>query len=207
MKISGILAVLLTTVLMADLAYFERDVNVAQLVQCKAFFKAENDVKTIYLLNGQKLEFKDEFLNNDKEYKILLYTLKGCFFKEKYLIYSDFMPDSEAYHAVDLRNGNEIELDGMPHLSPNQHYFVTEADESRRLSVYTLSDERILKVFFHRFPEHCVVQHPLWLDDQSLHFEVECDGLFDGDTNTTKAGTKETLKLIQKNLQWEIQQP
>jgi len=207
MKTSGILAVLLMTVLMADLAYFERDVNVAQLAQCKAFFKAENDVKTIYLLNGEKLEFKDEFLNNDKEYKILLYTLKGCFFKEKYLIYSDFMPDSEAYHAIDLRNGNEIELDGMPHLSPNQHYFVTEADESRLLSVYTLSEERIVKVFFHRVPEHCVVQHTLWLDDQSLSFEVECDGLFDSDTNTTKAGTKETLKLIQKNLQWEIKQP
>lgn len=207
MKTSGILALLLMTVLMADLAYFERDVNVAQLAQCKAFFKAENDVKTIYLLNGEKLEFKDEFLNNDKEYKILLYTLKGCFFKEKYLIYSDFMPDSEAYHAIDLRNGNEIELDGMPHLSPNQHYFVTEADESRLLSVYTLSEERIVKVFFHRVPEHCVVQHTLWLDDQSLSFEVECDGLFDSDTNTTKAGTKETLKLIQKNLQWEIKQP
>ena len=83
MKIYGILAVFFVTVLMADLAYFERDVNVAQLAQCKAFFKAENDVKTIYLLNGEKLEFKDEFLNNDKEYKILLYTLKGCFFKEK----------------------------------------------------------------------------------------------------------------------------
>ena len=207
MKLYGILTVFLVTVLMADLDYFERDVNVAQLAQCKAFFKAENDVKTIYLLNGQKLELKDEFLNDDKEYKVLLYTLKGCFFKEKYLIYSDFMPDSEVYHAVDLRNGNEIELDGMPHLSPNQHLFVTEADESRRLSVYTLSEERIVKVFFHRVPEHCVVQNTLWLDDQSLRFEVECDGVFERDTNTTKAGTKETLKLIQKNLQWEIKQP
>lgn len=206
MKRYGFLALLLATYVMADLDYFERDVNVAQLAQCRAFFTATNDVKTIHLMNGEKLEFKDEYLGNDKEYKTLLYTLKGCFFREKYLIFSDFMPDSEAYHAINLRNGDEIELDGMPRLSPNQRYFVTEADESRRLSVYVLSEERIVKVFFHRVPEHCVIQNALWIDDQSLHFDMECDGVFDSDTNTTKAGTKETLKLIQKNLQWEISQ-
>jgi len=204
MKRYGFLALLLTTYLMADLAYFERDVNVAQLAQCRAFFTATNDVKTIHLLNGEKLEFKDEYIGNDPEYKTLLYTLKGCFFKEKYLIYSDFMPDSEAYHAIDLRNGNDIPLDGMPHLCPNQRYFVTEAAESPRLSIYTLSEERIVKVFTHKFSSHCVVQNVTWIDDQSLTFEIECDGLFDNDTNTTKAGTKETLKLIQKNLKWEI---
>ncbi len=204
MKVYGILLALITTSLIADLAYFEHDVNVAQLEQCKAFFTKEKDVKTIHLINHQTLELKDEYLGNDQEYKTLLYTLKGCFFKEKYLIFSDFMPDSEAYHALDLRDGKEIPLDGMTNLSPNKHYFVTEADESPRISVYVLSEERIVKLFTHKYPAHCVVQHTLWLDDQSLSFEVECDGLFDSDTNTTKEETKETFKLIQKELKWEI---
>ena len=207
MKIYGILAVFLVTVLMADLDYFERDVNVAQLAQCKAFFKAENDVKTIYLLNGQKLELKDEFLNDDKEYKVLLYTLKGCFFKEKYLIYSDFMPDSEAYHALDLRDGKEIPLDGMPSLCPNEKLFATQADESDRITLYTLEDAHIRKVFSHQFPQECSVSNIAWESDTSLQFEVTCDDLYDSQTKSVKAGSKSRSILHQKGAQWEILAP
>lgn len=62
----------------------------------QGFLPKRKDVTIIHLLNGQTMELKDEYFNNDQDYKTLLYTLKGCFFKEKYLIYSDFMPDSEA---------------------------------------------------------------------------------------------------------------
>lgn len=79
MKRYSIVALLLTTWLMADLSYFDRDVNGAQLEQCKAFFTKEKDVKIIHLLNGQNIELKDEYFGDDKEYKTLLYTLKGCF--------------------------------------------------------------------------------------------------------------------------------
>ncbi|QIR75711.1 hypothetical protein FA592_05505 [Sulfurospirillum diekertiae] len=207
MKVYGIVLACITTTLLADLAYFDRDVNSTQLEQCKAFFTKEKDIKTIHLLNAQTLEFKDEYLGDDPEYKTLLYTLKGCFFKEKYLIYSDFMPDSEAYYALDLRDGKETQLNGMPYLSPSHAFFVTEAIESHRISVYAFSNERIVKVFFHRYPDQCVTQNTVWIDDQTIRFELECDGLFDNDTNTTKEGTKETFKLIQKAGKWEITQP
>ncbi len=207
MKVYGIVLACIATTLLADLAYFERDVNQTQLEQCKAFFTLEKDVKTIHLLNGQMLEFKDEYLGDDPEYKTLLYTLKGCFFKEKYLIYSDFMPDSEAYYALNLRDGKEMRLDGMPYLSPTQNYFATEAEESHRISIYTFEKDRIIKVFTHKFHAQCVTQHTAWVDDHTLSFELECDGIFDEDTNTTKENTTEKFKLIQTDSKWEIIQP
>jgi len=202
-----IVLILFTTSLIADLSYFERDVNAAQLEQCKAFFINGKDVKTIHLLNGQTLEFKDEYLNNDPEYKILLYTLKGCFFREKYLIYSDFMPDSEAYHALDLHDGTDTLLEGMPYPSPKQHFFTTKAEESNTLSIYTFKEDKIITVFTKHYPEHCLVQHPLWINDTTLSFVLSCERLFDSDTNTTKAATKEVFWAIQKEFKWEITQP
>lgn len=206
MKMYGILLMLCAS-LMADLSYFERDVNAAQLEQCKAFFTHEKDIKTIHLLNGQKMELKDEYFDNDQEYKTLLYTLKGCFFKEKYLIYSDFMPDSEAYHALDLHDGSDILLEGMPYLSPKHHFFTTEAESSHRLSLYAFKADKIVKVFSQQYPEHCLVQHPLWINDTTLSFVLSCERLFDSDSNTTKAATKEVLRAIQNEFKWEITQP
>ena len=205
MKMCWIVMVFITTSLMADLAYFDRDVNDTQLEQCKAFFTKEKDVKTIHLLNEQPLEFKDEYFGDDPEYKTLLYTLKGCFFKEKYLIYSDFMPDSEAYYALDLRDGKELRLDGMPYLSPDRSLFVTEANDSHRISVYTFTDEdQIMKVFTHKYPNQCITQNTSWQDDQVIIFEVECDGVFDDDTNTTKDDSKEKFTLTYKDYKWEL---
>jgi hypothetical protein len=207
MRIYGILIVLLTTYSNADLSYFERDINLAQLAQCRAFFTQKNDLTTVHLLNGQTIELQDEYVNNDPKYKSLLYTLKGCFVKEKYLIYSDFMPDIESYYAIDLRDGKETPLSGMPILSPSHALFVTEAEESHRISVYTLNDEHILKVYSHRYPDQCVTQNTVWIDDQTIRFELECDEMFDTDTNSTKAAAKESFKLIYKDGKWEITQP
>ena len=204
MKRFTLLSLLLATSLMADLSYFERDVNAAQLEQCKAFFTKEKDVKIIHLLNGQKMEFKDEYFGDDKEYKILLYTLKGCFFREKYLIYSDFMPDSEAYHALDLHDGTDTLLEGMPYSSPKQHFFTTKAEESNTLSLYTFKENKIITVFTKRYPEHCLVQYPLWLDESSLSFVLSCERVFNSDTNTTKAATKEVFKLIRTGTTWDV---
>ena len=206
MRVCWMLGVVMMTSLMADMSYFERDVNVEQLKQCQEFVTLGKDVKTIHLLNGETLALNDEYYNNDPEYKTLFYTIKGCFFKEKYLIYSDFMPDSEAYYALNLQDGKDMRLDGMPFLSPAQNYFATEADESHRVSIYTFEHERIVKVFSHKYPEQCVTQHTLWLDNQTLRFKLECDGAFDEDTNTTKENTKEMFKLIQKDSKWEILQ-
>jgi len=207
MRISGILVMLFATSLFADMSYFERDINATQLQQCQSFYTQKNDLTTIFLLNGQTLELQDAYVNNDPHYKSLLYTLKGCLVQEKYLIYSDFMPDIESYYAIDLRDGKETPLSGMPYLSPSHTFFVTEAEASHRISLYTFSDERILKVFSHRYPDQCVTQNTVWVDDLTIRFELECDGLFDNDTNTTKAATKEQLQLIQKNGKWEIKQP
>lgn len=204
MKRFTLLSLLLATSLMADLSYFERDVNAAQLEQCKAFFTKEKDVKIIHLLNGQKMEFKDEYFGDDKEYKILLYTLKGCFFREKYLIYSDFMPDSEAYHALDLHDGTDTLLEGMPYSSPKQHFFTTKAEESNTLSLYTFKENKIITVFTKHYPEHCLVQYPLWLDESSLSFVLSCERVFNSDTNTTKAATKEVFKLIRTGTTWDV---
>lgn len=204
MKRYTLLSLLLATSLMADLSYFERDVNAAQLEQCKAFFTKEKDVKIIHLLNGQKMEFKDEYFGDDKEYKILLYTLKGCFFREKYLIYSDFMPDSEAYHALDLHDGTDTLLEGMPYSSPKQHFFTTKAEESNTLSLYTFKENKIITVFTKHYPEHCLVQYPLWLDESSLSFVLSCERVFNSDTNTTKAATKEVFKLIRTGTTWDV---
>jgi hypothetical protein len=52
-----------------------------------------------------------------------------------------------------------------------------------------------------------VTQNTVWLDDQTIRFELECDEMFDTDTNTTKAGAKESLTLIYKDGKWEITQP
>lgn len=204
MKRFTLLSLLLATSLMADLSYFERDVNAAQLEQCKAFFTKEKDVKIIHLLNGQKMEFKDEYFGDDKEYKILLYTLKGCFFREKYLIYSDFMPDSEAYHALDLHDGTDTLLEGMPYSSPKQHFFTTKAEESNTLSLYTFKENKIITVFTKHYPEHCLVQYPLWLDESSLSFVLSCERVFNSDTNTTKSATKEVFKLIRTGTTWDV---
>lgn len=204
MKRYTLLSLLLATSLMADLSYFERDVNAAQLEQCKAFFTKEKDVKIIHLLNGQKMEFKDEYFGDDKEYKILLYTLKGCFFREKYLIYSDFMPDSEAYHALDLHDGTDTLLEGMPYSSPKQHFFTTKAEESNTLSLYTFKENKIITVFTKHYPEHCLVQYPLWLDESSLSFVLSCERLYDSKTQTTKAATKEVFKLIRTGTTWDV---
>lgn len=204
MKRYTLLSLLLATSLMADLSYFERDVNAAQLEQCKAFFTKEKDVKIIHLLNGQKMEFKDEYFGDDKEYKILLYTLKGCFFREKYLIYSDFMPDSEAYHALDLHDGTDTLLEGMPYSSPKQHFFTTKAEESNTLSLYTFKENKIITVFTKHYPEHCLVQYPLWLDESSLSFVLSCERLYDSKTQTTKPATKEVFKLIRTGTTWDV---
>ena len=204
MKRYTLLSLLLATSLMADLSYFERDVNAAQLEQCKAFFTKEKDVKIIHLLNGQKMEFKDEYFGDDKEYKILLYTLKGCFFREKYLIYSDFMPDSEAYHALDLHDGTDTLLEGMPYSSPKQHFFTTKAEESNTLILYTFKENKIITVFTKHYPEHCLVQYPLWLDESSLSFVLSCERVFNSDTNTTKSATKEVFKLIRTGTTWDV---
>lgn len=207
MRIYGIFIVLFATGLHADLSYFERDINLAQLAQCRTFFTQKDDITTIHLLNGQTTELKDEYVNNDPKYKSLLYTLKGCFFKEKFLIYSDFMPDIESYYAIDLRDGKETSLNGMPILSPSHALFVTEAEESHRISIYSLNEERITRIFSRRYPDQCVTQGTSWLDDQTIGFELECDEMWDTDTNTTKASTKEHFKLIQKAGKWEIVQP
>ncbi|AOO66405.1 hypothetical protein [Sulfurospirillum halorespirans] len=207
MRIYGILVMFFALYLNADMSYFERDVNTTQLEQCKAFFTQKNDLTIVHLQNGQTLALQDEYVNSDPKFKTLLYTLKGCFAKEKYLIYSDFMPDMESYYAIDLRDGKETPLSGMPYLSPSRTFFVTEAEASHRISVYTFGDERILKVFSHRYPDQCVTQNTVWLDDQTIRFELECDEMFDTDTNTTKAGAKESLKLIYKDGKWEITQP
>lgn len=207
MKMSGLFLAFLATSLMAELSYFERDVNKKQLEQCSAYVTLENDVKTIHLLNGQTMRLIDEYSGDDKTYKILLFTLKGCFLKEKFLIYSDFMPDSEAYHALDLRDGKEIPLDGMPSLCPNEKYFATQADESDRITLYTLEDARIRKIFSHQFPEACSVSSIAWESDTSLQFEVTCDDLYDSQTKSVKAGSKNKFKLHQKGAQWEILAP
>lgn len=204
MKRYTLLVLLLTTCLMADLSYFERDVNVAQLEQCKAFFTKEKDVTIIHLLNGQTMELKDEYFNNDQDYKILLYTLKGCFFKEKYLIYSDFMPDSEAYHALDLHDGSDTLLEGMPYASPKKYFFTTNAETTNTLSLYTFKEQKIITVFTKHYPEHCLVQHPLWLDESSLSFVLSCERLYDSETQTTKAATKEVFKLIRTGTTWDV---
>ena len=204
MKRYTLLVFLLTTCLMADLSYFERDVNVAQLEQCKAFFTKEKDVAIIHLLNGQTMELKDEYFNNDQDYKTLLYTLKGCFFKEKYLIYSDFMPDSEAYHALDLHDGSDTLLEGMPYASPKKYFFTTNAETTNTLSLYTFKEQKIITVFTKHYPEHCLVQHPLWLDESSLSFVLSCERLYDSETQTTKAATKEVFKLIRTGTTWDV---
>lgn len=204
MRIFLIFVLLFATSLLADIDYFERDVNAVQLQQCKAFFTKEKDVKTIHLLNGQTIALNDEYSNSDQEYKTLLYTLKGCFVKENYLIYSDFMPDSEAYHALDLHNGNDVLLEGMPYLSPKKHFFTTEAENSNRLSLYTFNEGKIITAFTQQYPEHCRVQHPLWIDETSLSFVLSCERLFNSDTNSTQAATKEVHKLIRKGTLWEI---
>lgn len=204
MKRYTLLVLLLTTCLMADLSYFERDVNVAQLEQCKAFFTKEKDVTIIHLLNGQTIELKDEYFNNDQDYKTLLYTLKGCFFKEKYLIYSDFMPDSEAYHALDLHDGSDTLLEGMPYASPKKYFFTTNAETTNTLSLYTFKEQKIITVFIKHYPEHCLVQHPLWLDESSLSFVLSCERLYDSETQTTKAATKEVFKLIRTGTTWDV---
>lgn len=204
MKRYTLLVLLLTTCLMADLSYFERDVNVAQLEQCKAFFTKEKDVTIIHLLNGQTIELKDEYFNNDQDYKTLLYTLKGCFFKEKYLIYSDFMPDSEAYHALDLHDGSDTLLEGMPYASPKKYFFTTNAETTNTLSLYTFKEQKIITVFTKHYPEHCLVQHPLWLDESSLSFVLSCERLYDSETQTTKAATKEVFKLIRTGTTWDV---
>lgn len=204
MKRYTLLVLLLTTCLMADLSYFERDVNMAQLEQCKAFFTKEKDVTIIHLLNGQKMELKDEYFNNDQDYKTLLYTLKGCFFKEKYLIYSDFMPDSEAYHALDLHDGSDTLLEGMPYASPKKYFFTTNAETTNTLSLYTFNEQKIITIFTKHYPEHCLVQHPLWLDESSLSFVLSCERLYDSNTQTTKAATKEVFKLIRTGTTWDV---
>ena len=204
MKRYSIVALLLTTWLMADLSYFDRDVNGAQLEQCKAFFTKEKDVKIIHLLNGQNIELKDEYFGDDTEYKTLLYTLKGCFFNEKYLIYSDFMPDSEAYHVLDMHDGSDMILEGMPYLSPKQYFFTTNAEASNTLSLYTFIDQKIITVFTKKYPEHCLVQYPMWLDESSLSFVVSCERMFNSDTNTTKPATKEVFKLIRTGTTWDV---
>ena len=204
MKRYTLLVLLLTTCLMADLSYFERDVNAAQLEQCKAFFTKEKDVTIIHLFNGQTMELKDEYFNNAQDYKTLLYTLKGCFFKEKYLIYSDFMPDSEAYHALDLHDGSDTLLEGMPYASPKKYFFTTNAETTNTLSLYTFKEQKIITVFTKHYPEHCLVQHPLWLDESSLSFVLSCERLYDSETQTTKAATKEVFKLIRTGTTWDV---
>lgn len=207
MKMYGLFLAFLATSLMAELSYFERDVNKKQLEQCRAYVTHENDVKTIHLLNGKTMRLTDEYSSDDKTYKILLFTLKGCFLKEKFLIYSDFMPDSEAYHALDLRDGKEIPLDGMPSLCPNEKLFATQADESDRITLYTLEDAHIRKVFSHQFPQECSVSNIAWESDTSLQFEVTCDDLYDSQTKSVKAGSKSRSTLHQKGAQWEILAP
>ena len=187
---------------------FDNDANFSQLEECKDFFIKEKDVKTIKLLNGEKIELKDEYAENDDEFKTLVYTIKGCFFKEKYLIYSDFVPDSWVHYILNLNNGKVTPIDGMTYISPNRKYFATEyfgdGNSPPRISVYSLNKNEISRIFTKEYPHNCSVQNTKWINNQNINFNTECSWSYDIDTNTSRDNTIEKLKLTFKTGKWRI---
>ena len=123
-------------------------------------------------MNGKKIELKDEYVKNDDEFKTLVYTIKGCFFKEKYLIYSDFVSDSWVHYVLNLNNGKVTSIDGMRYLSLNKKYFATEyfgdASSPPRISVYSFNKNKIIRIFTQEYPHNCSVQKIKWIDKLKL---------------------------------------
>lgn len=203
-----LLSIIIVFAVHAEPYEFDRDANFFQLEECKDFFIKEKDVKTIKLLNGKKIELKDEYVENDDEFKTLVYTIKGCFFKEKYLIYSDFVPDSWVHYVLNLNNGKVTSIDGMTYLSPNRKYFATEyfgdAFSPPRISVYSLNKNKITRIFTQEYPHNCSVQNTKWIDNQNIDFNIECNWPYDIDTKTSRDDTIDNLKLTLKAGKWEI---
>lgn len=194
--IIGLLSITMSFAVYAKPYEFDNDANFSQLEECKDFFIKEKDVKTIKLLNGKKIELKDEFLKDDirfkneylkdlpgkedlflKEFveeKTLVYTMKGCFLKEKYLIYSAFVVESWEHYAVNLNNGKVTPIDGMTYLSPNRKYFVTgcfvdySTASLSRISVYSFNKNKIIRIFTQEYPHNCSVQKIKWIDKLKL---------------------------------------
>lgn len=62
------------------------------------------------------------------------------------------MPDSEAYHALDLHDGSDTLLEGMSYLSPKEYFFITNAEASNTLTLYTFKEQKIITVFTKQYP-------------------------------------------------------
>lgn len=186
------------------------NINEKNLKQCKNFFLDNGDIKIINILNGSKIELKDIYLDGAMEYKTFHYKINDCFYNEKYLIYSDFIPDTRSYYVLNLRNGKTTEIDGMTHISPNRKYFATEycnnqlADGMNGISIYSLQNYKITKIFTQEYPSACCVKNIKWINSQDISFSVRCDGQYNFDTNKSADFTIDELKLTLKAGKWEI---
>ncbi|WP_041959949.1 hypothetical protein [Sulfurospirillum arsenophilum] len=209
-KLYFILFALFATNLFAYNEFLMDGINFKQLEKCKNFYIQEQNVKIINLLNGKKLELKNEFSENDDEFEVLIYTIKGCFFKEKYLIVSEWAPDTEVYYAINLRDGQMMEINGMPYLSPNRKYFATEyyggeiSSDPPRFSIYSFKGNQIKRIFTQEYPYDSSVFRTKWINNQNIHFYIASDYRYDPDKNTFIGKTIDELKLTFKSGKWRI---
>ena len=66
---------------------------------------------------------------------------------------SEWAPDTEVYYAINLRDGQMMEINGMPYLSPNRKYFATEyyggeiSSDPPRFSIYSFHGNQIKRIF------------------------------------------------------------
>lgn len=179
---------------LADSEYFERDIDHNALKQCAAWFKDEPDQKMIYLHNGKTMTLKDEFAPSDHTIKDVLYTIKGCFSDENYLIFSQFIPDHELYFLLNMTNATLVPIEGMPYLSPKRETFAVISDIPS-IALYTFVKNTVQPITQFFFNDGCWLEKPLWINDHTFRVNLTCNDTTLNQTLSVTA-TQDQWKLI-----------
>lgn len=204
-KLYFVLLVLIVTQVFSDEDYFLKHQNNVNLKVCKKYFTDEKFVKTVNLLNGYQMILRNIPDVPDKDgsdpYFQLYYTVVDCFLEKKYLIVDAFMPDSNNYFIIDLRDGERISIDGIPMLSPSREFFLTvssiEAKGSSslyRINIYSMKNKKIENVLTTEFGVGCEIETVKWIDDQKISFDVAC--------NYNESRTKSYIEYYNKK--WQL---
>lgn len=181
--------------LYADAEYFLRDVNHAELKQCAAWFEEKPDQKIIHLHNGKSLTLNDEYAQQNLDIKSVLYTLKGCFFDENYLIFSQFVADDELYYLLNITDGTLKPIEGMAYLSP-KHATIAVISDIPSIAFYALNDKGVKQISQFFLHSDCTLEKPRWQDEKTFFANLTCND----------ATLNQNLKVVQSDGEWKIVQ-
>lgn len=154
-----------------------------EYAQCPVIFDKTNGVLTISLSSGERLTFEDsshENYNPSEHYpNAYSYKAYGCI-SDRFLVLELSMDEFSEYKLIDIDNGNIIEIDGRPILSPARKHIITYRNDidfgsfESIISIYESKRTNVTKVFSKNFGKMCGPINVIWLNDEAALFDIEC---------------------------------